>query len=136
MTIYRERPLAMRAVLRGPGGPVVKAMRELEVDAYRQARLVTAERLNRRTGAYENAFDAELRDTPLGPRMRLSNDDRKAQWLELGTRPHPITPRAPRRYLRFMSRGRVVYARRVMHPGTRPYRILDTALRRIMRRYL
>lgn len=36
-----------------------------------------------------------------------------------GSRPHVILPRKPGGVLRFPSRGGVVYARRVNHPGTK-----------------
>lgn len=49
-----------------------------------------------------------------------------------GSRPHVIVAR-PGRALRFKDRGRVVYARAVVHPGTRPNPYLVTALREVIR---
>lgn len=46
-----------------------------------------------------------------------------------GTRPHIIRPRRTGGWLRFTSGGRVVYAKQVNHPGTRPNRFLEAALR-------
>ena len=40
-----------------------------------------------------------------------------------GTRPHTIRP-VKAEFLRFSARGRIVYAREVRHPGTRPNRFL------------
>lgn len=37
-----------------------------------------------------------------------------------GSVPHVIAPRFPRKSLKFKVAGRVVYARRVFHPGTQP----------------
>lgn len=37
-----------------------------------------------------------------------------------GTRPHVIRPRPPHRALRFVVDGRVVFATKVNHPGTKP----------------
>jgi len=51
-----------------------------------------------------------------------------------GTRPHQITPRR-KQILRFVSKVRVVYSTRVMHPGTRPNRYLTDPLRRVIRFY-
>lgn len=45
-----------------------------------------------------------------------------------GTRPHAIVPRHPNGVLRFMKDGKVVFARRVWHPGTRPNRYLSDNL--------
>lgn len=44
-----------------------------------------------------------------------------------GTRPHVITPNR-KEYLRFSSKGRVVYSRVVMHPGTKPNKYLTDNL--------
>lgn len=40
-----------------------------------------------------------------------------------GTRPHAIRARNAQ-FLRYSSKGRIVYARTVMHPGTKPNRFL------------
>ena len=42
-----------------------------------------------------------------------------AAHVEFGTRPHVITP-VRRKVLRFSAGGRVVFTRRVRHPGTKP----------------
>lgn len=44
-----------------------------------------------------------------------------------GTRPHAISARGAE-FLRFSSKGRVVYDRTVMHPGTRPNHYLTDNL--------
>lgn len=46
-----------------------------------------------------------------------------APYVEFGSEPHEIYPRRARA-LRFEAGGEVVYARRVMHPGTRPRRFV------------
>ena len=50
-----------------------------------------------------------------------------------GTRPHVILPRRAR-HLRFVIGGRVIFARRVRHPGTRPNPFPQRALERIFGR--
>lgn len=54
-------------------------------------------------------------------RVRLRWRPRYATFIEYGTRPHIIRARR-RQFLRFVVGGRVVYARKVNHPGTRPYK--------------
>lgn len=49
----------------------------------------------------------------------IGTDDEVWNWLDQGTRPHVIRPRRARR-LRFVTSGRVVWARQVNHPGTKP----------------
>lgn len=45
-----------------------------------------------------------------------------ASFLDGGTKPHEIHPRPPNKVLRFIGKdGQVVFARKVNHPGTRPY---------------
>lgn len=48
-----------------------------------------------------------------------------------GQRPHTILPETGR-YLRFQSGGRVVYTRRVEHPGTRPNHYLTEPMTRVV----
>jgi hypothetical protein len=54
------------------------------------------------------------------------------RWYALlhheGTRPHVIQPKNPMGVLRFVKDGRVVFARVVHHPGTRPNRYLSDNL--------
>lgn len=49
-----------------------------------------------------------------------------------GSKPHQIRP-ANGRVLRFNVNGRVVYARKVSHPGTRAVRYLTGPMRRVVR---
>lgn len=49
-----------------------------------------------------------------------------------GTRPHVIRPKQVGGALRFSSGGRIVYARRVVHPGTKPNRYLTDNLPRVV----
>lgn len=66
---------------------------------------------------------------PGGRRLRLYWPKKHAEFIDKGTRPHPIVARN-RKFLRFRGRdGRWVFRRRVMHPGTRPYRFGSLAVR-------
>jgi hypothetical protein len=81
-----------------------------------------------RSGATLHATTARVMRLKGGGKIRIANRDRKARWLEGGTRAHVIRARRAR-YLRFFWRklGRVVYFKSVRHPGTRPYRFLYLA---------
>jgi hypothetical protein len=54
------------------------------------------------------------------------------RWYALlhheGTRRHTIRPRNPGGVLRFVKDGRVIFARSVNHPGTRPNKYLSDSL--------
>jgi hypothetical protein len=55
-------------------------------------------------------------------------DHPAATYVMNGTSPHPILPRKPNGVLRFTMGGKVVYARSVQHPGTKPNPFLWRAL--------
>lgn len=60
--------------------------------------------------------------------VEVSATSKAALLHHEGTRPHVIVPRRARA-LRFKQGGRVVYAQRVFHPGTRPNPYLANAMR-------
>lgn len=81
----------------------------------------------RRTGELQDATRAKV--VPRGSagwRLRISNKTRYAAPIEYGAKPHIIRPRRAK-VLRFMLRGKVVFARKVNHPGNRPYKFLYRA---------
>ncbi|MCZ2439653.1 MAG: hypothetical protein LC119_05695 [Burkholderiales bacterium] len=79
-----------------------------------------------RTGATSRATKYRVVGMATKRTVRLSNARRVATFLEYGTKPHIIRARR-KQFLRFTVRGRVVFARRVRHPGTKPYRFLYNA---------
>jgi hypothetical protein len=48
-----------------------------------------------------------------------------------GTKPHVILPRT-KKTLRFVSHGKIVYAKMVIHPGTKPNRYLTDNLDKVI----
>lgn len=62
----------------------------------------------------------------------IGSDVFYAPYVNDGTAPHVIRPRNAQA-LRFRVGGRIVYARVVNHPGTRPNPFLDRALREVTR---
>jgi hypothetical protein len=81
-----------------------------------------------RSGATLNATRGRLYRSRRGGRLVVLNSDRKALWLEHGTRAHVIRARRGT-HLRFFWRryDRIFYFRKVNHPGTRAYRFLFRA---------
>lgn len=61
------------------------------------------------------------------PEVRIGSDNAVAYLHHEGTRPHAISARGAE-FLRFSAKGRIVYDRTVMHPGTRPNRYLTDNL--------
>jgi hypothetical protein len=50
-----------------------------------------------------------------------------ARYINDGTKPHTILPKTPGGLLRFVIGGRVVFARKVRHPGTAKRPVLENA---------
>lgn len=66
------------------------------------------------------------------PKATVIFDTDYAAFVNDGTAPHIIRPRN-KQVLRFVVGGRVVFAKVVHHPGTRPNPFLDRALRETLR---
>ena len=83
------------------------------------------------TGRLRSSIRAEPpRVFSLRGSVTVGSDVEYAAAVNDGTRPHQIRPRRAQ-VLRFNVGGRVVFARVVNHPGTRPRPFLDRALREV-----
>jgi len=81
------------------------------------------------TGRLRASIRMEARRTfTLKTVWTIGSDVDYAPYVNDGTQPHTIRPKNGQ-VLRFRVGGRVVYARMVNHPGTRPNPFLDRALR-------
>jgi hypothetical protein len=82
------------------------------------------------TGKLQKATKAKVARLGSGRVLRLTNSKHYASFVESGTKPHVI--RAKRHMgamLRFRGKGGgFVFARKVKHPGTKPYRFLQRGL--------
>jgi len=81
----------------------------------RRAEELIRERAPRRTGKLARSTGSTIE----GNRALVGVRVDYARFLEWGTRPHEIRPRHARA-LRFVIRDRVIFAKRVWHPGIRP----------------
>ncbi len=109
-------------LLRLPGGLVDRNLRKRVERAQR-----AAERLA--PGSMGQDIRSSIRYTADGPVGTITSTHPATIYVVNGTRPHIIRPRRPGGVLRFTVGGRVVYARYVSHPGTRPNDFLTDALR-------
>ena len=145
---YRSRPLQQQVLLRAPGQPVHRHLQRISSDVTREAKALADARLSsgsvsRRvrdasvSGRYRDSFSTSSAQSGAGPRFTVRNTAPHALILERGSRPHVIMPRRQGGVLAFGDGTGLgtVFARRVDHPGTSAYHILDTALRRVMARY-
>lgn len=65
-------------------------------------------------------------------RGRVFTDSSYAPVVEEGSRPHTILP-SKKRMLAFKINGKMVFARKVNHPGSRPYPFMRPALEQNVR---
>jgi hypothetical protein len=81
-------------------------------------------KFQRRTGKLQDKTTASrIIRTSGGKLIRLMNPLPYAAAIDTGSKAHNIKPRR-RKFLRFTVRGKLVFARSVRHPGTKPYKFL------------
>lgn len=119
---FRVNQGRVARLLRLPGGAVDRSLR-------RRVERVQAAAQRLAPGSMGNGIRTSLRYTHDGPVGTITSTHPATLYVVNGTRPHLIRPRRPGGVLRFTIGGRVVYARYVSHPGTRPNGFLIEALR-------
>lgn len=87
---------------------------------------LTGRMLRVQTGRLRSSLTVLVGRGPGGPEVLVGTNVRYGAVHEFGAPPYEIRPRR-RKVLRFLSRGAVVFARRVQHPGHRARRWLRTA---------
>lgn len=80
------------------------------------------------TGRLRASIRTERKWTLRGPGYTVGSPLDYAWYVEDGTRPHDIRPKQAAA-LRFTVGGRVVFAKLVHHPGTKPVKFLARATR-------
>lgn len=73
----------------------------------------------------------EHRPTSTGQMMRIGSTVRYAYIHHEGMKPTVITPKGTTKTLRFRTGARIIYTKRVVHPGFKPNRYLKDSLRLI-----
>jgi len=121
-TSFRLDQSRVARLLRLPGGAVDRSLR-------RRVERVQAAAQRLAPGSMGNGIRTSLRYTHDGPIGTITSTHPATIYVVNGTRPHRIQPKRRGGVLRFEIGGRVVYARYVNHPGTRPNGFLIEALR-------
>ena len=115
---------ALDALLNQEAGPVGRYLRNKGNEILIAAR----SRVGVRTGALRASLHMRHMRDPRGQQLWIGSELNYALAHHEGTKPHVITPKSGK-MLRFVSRGQVVYAHSVNHPGTKANRYLADALR-------
>lgn len=89
---------------------------------------IARSRVGVRTGRLRNSLHMRHMRDPRGQHIWVGSTLNYALAHHEGTRPHLITPKSGK-MLKFTSRGQVVYAHAVRHPGTKANRYLSDALK-------
>jgi len=84
-----------------------------------------------KTGRLRRSIHARVPDDVTA---KIGSSVHYAPYVEMGTEPHVIVPRKAKA-LRFVVDGKVVFAKRVQHPGTKPRPYLRPALEIVMNRW-
>jgi len=114
----------LRSWLGEPGLDLTRRLRTLETRARLSAGV--------QTGWLRTSIHTEKRTITKGLEGRVGSSVRYALAHHQGTRPHQIRPRKGKA-LRFRIAGKVTFAARVNHPGTRPNHYLTRWLREAVR---
>lgn len=83
------------------------------------------------SGKLRKSINYKLTKKSSGLVMTVGSGNKIAFWHHEGTKPHTILPKTAKT-MRFNSRGKIVYAKVVNHPGTRPNKYLTDNLRKII----
>ena len=133
---------ALDRVLHSPYGEVGVYMARVGGYVTRECKSLADTRLRPRQGPrqqgdakrYRDSFKTTTRREGAELRTTVTNSAAHATYLENGTRPHEIVPRRAKALVFVVAgngkRGGVVFAQKVHHPGTKPYRIMQDGLRR------
>lgn len=94
-------------------------------------RLLARAQVGVKTGALKSSINYRVVRNGRGLHVIIGSDNKIALMHHKGTRPHIIMPRRAQT-LRFYSRGRIVYAQIVRHPGTKPNEYLTDNLVKVI----
>lgn len=128
MARFTPDRLGMAYVLRGEGGLVHKDItrRTRRANTFAKAQVGKDTRALVRSISYRVATGSRG-----GVTGTVTANNKIAIMHHNGTRPHTIVA-TPNKTMRFKSRGRIVYAKIVRHPGTKPNRFLTDSLRKVV----
>ena len=123
--VWRQIPLDV--MLKQPQGEVGRWLRKRGT----MIQSAAMAQVGVKTGALKASIKLIHERTVFGQMLKIGSPLSFALVHHEGSRPHVITPKNAK-MLRFTSKGRVVYARTVLHPGARPNKYLADNLYMIL----
>ncbi len=122
--IFIENKAGMEYLLRSPNGPVGKDLK------LRGMRVLTGAKaqVGVRTGALRASLHMRHFSDTRGQYVRVGSNLNYARLHHDGSIPHIIKPNR-KHTLKFQTKGQIIFAHVVKHPGTKPNRYLTDNLR-------
>jgi hypothetical protein len=114
-------------LLNSPDGEVGRYLSKVGDDVRTVARI----RVGVRTNLLRSTIHKRHSRDPRGQYLLIGNDASYAYYHHEGTRPRIINTKSAK-VLRFVSRGKVMFAHQVLHKGNRPNRYLLDALKAVI----
>jgi hypothetical protein len=121
-----DRP-AIQSIYHNPEGMVGRYMNRMGA----KLRALAVMQAGMKTGRTKGTMFYRLATSGQGLILTVGSNGAAALWHHEGTKPHVILPKFGHA-LRFKIDGKIVYARVVHHPGTKPNRYLTDNLRRVL----
>jgi len=125
--VYKPSIHGMLELTRDPTGPIGRDLKKRGI----RLEYLAKKQVGKKTGVLAVSIRNEVQQASTGLLVKVGSDHKLALMHHNGTRAHVIRPRRARA-LRFVHNGRIVYARRVWHPGTKPNRYLTDNLFRVV----
>jgi hypothetical protein len=125
VTLY---PSGMAWLLQSPSGPTGRflARRGRTIVSLAKAQVGV------KTGALRASIHMRHFRDPRGQYLKIGSNLNYALSHHEGARPHVIVPKSAK-VLKFVSRGQVIFAHKVAHPGNKPNKYLTTPMMTVIR---
>jgi hypothetical protein len=121
------RNLVLDKYLNSPGGQVGRYLKKQGTKVTTAARA----QVGVKTGQLRSSIHMRHMRDSRGQYLKIGSSVKYAYMHHEGTKPHLILPKGPNTHLRFFSKGVIVFAPLVRHPGTKPNRYLSDNLKLI-----
>lgn len=124
---YKVFDAEVKRFLHSPGGSISKNMKKRG----RAMEALAKQKVRSKTGQLAKSikYDHEIR--PRSQVVRVKATAPHAKVVHEGTKPRLIEPNNPNGVLRFVNKGVIVFAHKVLHPGNRPNPYLRNALYKV-----